>query len=42
MPPDFLIGLVVGMPIGILIGIYLPDEWRWLTTIGRRGGKDGT
>jgi hypothetical protein len=39
MPPDFLIGLVVGMPIGILIGIYLPDEWRWLTR--RVGRKDG-
>jgi hypothetical protein len=41
MMPDFLIGLVVGTPIGILIGLYLPDEWRWFKVTVRRVGRKG-
>jgi hypothetical protein len=39
--PDFLIGLIVGVPIGTLIGLYLPDEWRWLVVTVRRWGRKG-
>jgi hypothetical protein len=33
---DFLIGLLLGVPIGFLIGLYLRDEFRWLATLVRR------